>query len=151
MLNVNVSSSLLAGKEVEPKPLDSQDSRTHRTSIAQARSARALGRRALHAFVVADLLIDLVLVSAHVRPRAGEIFCFQPWIQTQEIGLRRAKSARLLQHPHWNASANDDGLTAAGAVHRIDARIRLARRGILVWNKTQPPAPSPEPTSEVTP
>lgn len=47
MLNVNVSSSFLARKEVEPKPLDSQNRRTHRR---------------LYAFIVAALPIDLVSV-----------------------------------------------------------------------------------------
>lgn len=39
MLNVNVSSSFLTGKEVKPISLDPQDRRTHRTSIAEATPA----------------------------------------------------------------------------------------------------------------
>ena len=37
MLNMNVRPSFLAGKEIEPKPSDSQDRRTHGASIAQDR------------------------------------------------------------------------------------------------------------------
>jgi hypothetical protein len=59
MLNVNVCASFFARKEVEPKPLDSQNCRTHWR---------------LRAFVIADLSIDLVPVRTHVRPGAGEIF-----------------------------------------------------------------------------
>jgi hypothetical protein len=35
VLNMNVPSSFLAGKEVEPKSLGPEDRRTHETSIAQ--------------------------------------------------------------------------------------------------------------------
>ena len=37
MLNMNVRPSFLAGKEIESKPSDSQDRRTHGASIAQDR------------------------------------------------------------------------------------------------------------------
>ena len=40
MLNVNVRQPFLAGKEVEPKPFDAQNSRTHAASIAQSTQMR---------------------------------------------------------------------------------------------------------------
>ena len=40
MLNMNVRPPFLARKEIEPKPFDPQDGRTHRASIAQGRPAR---------------------------------------------------------------------------------------------------------------
>ncbi len=41
MLNMNVRPSFLAGKEIKPKPFDSQDRWTHGASIAQDRPARS--------------------------------------------------------------------------------------------------------------
>jgi len=41
----------------------------------------------LRAFVVADLSIDLVSVSAHIGPGAGEIFRPQGRIETEQVSL----------------------------------------------------------------
>lgn len=51
----------------------------------------------LRAFVVANLAVDLVHVSTHVRPGARKIFSMQPRIEMRQICLGRSKPSEELR------------------------------------------------------
>src|ERR1035441_2651213 len=69
-----------------------------------------------------------------ISPGVDEVFGAQCRIRSQELILAHAQTARLFQHPDWNAGANNAGFAAADPRGRIDSRERIIQ---VLRNQTQ--------------
>src|SRR5450759_4430181 len=64
-------------------------------------------------------------MPSRICPGVDEVCGAQRRIRSQEFILAHAQSARLFQHPDWNAGAHNARFTAANSRSRIDSGKRV--------------------------
>src|ERR1039458_1865055 len=64
-------------------------------------------------------------MRSRISPGVDEVFGAQCRLRSQKLIFAHAQTARLFQHPDWNAGANNAGFAAANPRGRIDSGKRV--------------------------
>ena len=103
-------------EDVVPRAAECDDSREWEVLV------RIEARHELRRFVVLDLPIDFFTMRADVRPCVRKILCSQRRVGTQQVRVRRAFPARLLENPQRNSRSHDARGAAADPRGGLDPR-----------------------------